>query len=101
MTGGNIISRVRSGSQQSYAVRTIVKAITDDARAMNPDITEERAVQMAVKRIEELGPRGALIDFGPNTRAVGRSVYDIPGEGKAKIESLTLNLQLHKASNSP
>ena len=87
MTGGNIISRVRSGSQQSYAVRAIVKAITDDARAMNPDITEEQAVQMAVQRIEELGPRGALIDFGPNTRAVARSVYDIPGEGKAKIES--------------
>ena len=86
-TGGNIISRARSGSQQSYAVRTIVKAITDDARAMNPDISEEQAVQMAVQRIEELGPRGALIDFGPNTRAVARSVYDIPGEGKAKIES--------------
>ena len=87
MTGGNLISRINSGSQQSYAVRTIVKAITDDARAMNPDVTEEQAVQMAVKRIEELGPRGALIDFGPNTRAVARSVYDIPGEGKAKIES--------------
>ena len=90
-TGGNLISRIKIGKwdspQQGYAVRTIVKAITDDARAMNPDIPEEQAVEMAIKRIEELGPRGALIDFGPNTRAVGRAVYDIPGEGKAKIES--------------
>ena len=40
---------------------------------------------MALERIEKLGPEAALLDMGPNSRALGFTVAGIPGKGKTKI----------------
>ena len=62
-------------AQEGVAARKVAEALTRDG--MTP--------QQAAARIQELGPEGALMDIGANTRSLARSAYTVPGEGKTKI----------------
>ena len=85
--GGNLIARLRPEMQESGAARKVMQAIMDDMIVANPDMNADQALVLASKRLQELGPRAALMDLGPNSRALASAVYDVPGAAKTEIES--------------
>ena len=69
MTGGN--------NQKTKAMRKVVEAL----RADHPEKTLDEIGTM----VEELGPEGALMDAGPNSRGLLFTVFAKPGETKAQV----------------
>jgi hypothetical protein len=41
--------------------------------------------EQAAAKIKSMGPEAALMDAGPNSQALARAAYTVPGEGKTKI----------------
>ena len=74
--GGNLIARLSPQSQESLAARKIMQSMMDDGLTL----------EQAGARLEELGPRGALMDLGPNSRSLASAVYGVPGKGKDVID---------------
>ena len=69
--------------QQSQAARKIAEAMERDG--VSPE--------QAAARMEEMGSEAALLDLGPNTRALAGSAQQTPGEGKTKITDFLINRQ--------
>ena len=69
--------------QQSLAARKIAEAMERDG--VSPE--------QAAARMEEMGSEAALLDLGPNTRALAGSAQQTPGEGKTKITDFLINRQ--------
>lgn len=84
--GGNLVRRLRPQMQETGAARKIMQAIADDMSIANPSMNHGEAMLLAGRRIQELGPRAALMDLGPNSRALAGAVYDVPGVGKTQID---------------
>ena len=80
-TGGRVLAdqltRVSKHQQHSMALRKIAEALEQDG--LNPD--------QAMRRIESLGPEGALMDVGENSRRLAYSVYARTGKGNQKIQN--------------
>lgn len=71
----NLVERFSDKVQGTVALRKVAEALERDG------FTPERALQ----RINDLGPEAALIDIGPNSRALAFTAFGIPGKGKSKI----------------
>ena len=69
--------------QQSQAARKIAEAMERDG--VSPE--------QAAAKMEEMGSEAALLDLGPNTRALAGSAQQTPGEGKTKITDFLINRQ--------
>ena len=69
--------------QQSLAARKIAEAMERDG--VSPE--------QAAAKMEEMGSEAALLDLGPNTRALAGSAQQTPGEGKTKITDFLINRQ--------
>jgi hypothetical protein len=69
--------------QQYMAARKIAEAMFRDG------VTPEQA---AVK-MQEMGSEAALLDLGPNTRALAGAAQQTPGEGKTRITNFLVNRQ--------
>ena len=69
--------------QQSQAARKIAEAMERDG--VSPE--------QAASKMEEMGSEAALLDLGPNTRALAGSAQQTPGEGKTKITDFLINRQ--------
>lgn len=61
--------------QGTKAARKLSEAL------MRDDLTPAQAAQ----RVTDIGPEAALIDAGPNTRALGHTVNAVPGKGKKAL----------------
>jgi len=72
----NTLARTSNKVQGTAAVRKITEALERDG--FTPS--------QALKRLDELGPDAALLDAGPNARALGFTVKGQPGAGKKRIE---------------
>ena len=79
----NTLARTSNKVQGTAAVRKITEALERDG--FTPS--------QAIKRLDELGPDAALLDAGPNTRALGFTVKGQPGAGKKKIEKFITERQ--------
>ncbi len=79
----SFLGRFSSKLQGTRALRKVAEALERDG--FTPS--------QALKRIEQLGPEGALLDAGPNTRALGFTVKGLPGAGKKKIEKFVMERQ--------
>jgi len=71
----NLLSRFSDKRQGTVALRKIAEALERDG--FTPD--------QALQRIEDLGPDAALIDVGPNSRALGFTAFGTPGKGKDRM----------------
>ena len=76
--GDQTIGRMGANNQASVAARKAVEAMMRDG--MTPDD--------AIARVTQMGPDAALMDIGPNTRALAAATARAPGEGKALIDRL-------------
>lgn len=70
-------------NQPTAAARKLAEALERDG--MTP--TD------ALARIQEMGPRAALLDTGPNVRSLARSAATVPGEGKTMISDFLTQRQ--------
>lgn len=71
----SLVTRFSSKTQGTKALRKVAEALERDG--FTPS--------QALKRIDELGAEAALVDIGPNSRALGFTVFGIPGKGKETI----------------
>jgi len=71
----NTLRRFTEKGQGTRALRKVAEAMERDG--LTP--------RMALERIEKLGPEAALLDVGPNSRALAFTVAGIPGTGKTKV----------------
>jgi len=71
--------------QKTMAMRKIVEALKQD----HPNMS----LNDIAKRIQELGPEGALMDAGPNARGLLFAVFAKPGEMKKKIQDFLVKRQ--------
>lgn len=71
----DLMNRFTSKKDGAMATRKVVEALQRDG------FTPSQALKM----IDKLGPEAALLDAGPNTRALGFTTAGIPGEGKKKV----------------
>ena len=69
--------------QTDAASRKVAEALVRDG--MTPD--------QALARVQQLGPEAALLDVGPNSTALARAAYTVPGEGKTRIGEFLTNRQ--------
>lgn len=72
----NLVERFSSKVQSTVALRKVAESLERDG------FTAEQAL----KRIDELGPEAALLDVGPNSRALAFTAFGIPGKGKTRIQ---------------
>ena len=77
-----IVSRMPF-QQRSMAARKIAEAMARDG------ITPEQAAA----KMQEMGSEAALLDLGPNTRALAGAAQQTPGEGKTGITNFLVNRQ--------
>jgi hypothetical protein len=71
----SLLGRFSDKRQGTVALRKIAEALERDG------FTPEQALE----RINKLGPESALIDVGPNSRALGFTAFGTPGKGKDRI----------------
>ncbi len=69
--------------QAGAAERKVAEALTRDG--WTPD--------QAAARVQQFGPEAALMDAGPNTRALMAQAYQTPGEGKAMLDTFLTKRQ--------
>jgi len=79
----NLLERTSSKIQGTVALRKVAEALERDG------FTPEQALE----RINKLGAESALIDVGPNSRALGFTAFGIPGKGKDKIQKFLQDRQ--------
>tara|TARA_R110000787_G_C13424056_1_gene445100 strand:+ start:812 stop:2887 length:2076 start_codon:yes stop_codon:yes gene_type:complete len=84
--GGNLVRRLNPQMQETGAARKMMQAIANDMSIANPSMNHGEAMLLAGRRIQELGPRAALMDLGPNSRALAGATYDVPGAAKTQID---------------
>lgn len=78
-----VMSRVGSKYQASAAARKVAQALMRDG--LSPD--------EAAARINRLGPDGALMDVGSNTRELAASTARAPGPGKSLLNDFVVGRQ--------
>jgi len=71
----NLVSRFSDKRQGTLALRKTAEALERDGLTLN----------QALNRLDELGPEAALLDMGPNSRALAFTAFGIPGKGKKQI----------------
>jgi len=79
----NLLSRFSDKRQGTMALRKVAEAMERDG------FTPEQALQ----RIDELGPEAALLDVGPNSRALTFTAAGRPGKGKTRIAEMIRDRQ--------
>lgn len=79
----NIFGRFSDKKQATVALRKTAEALERDG------LTPSQALQ----RIDELGDEAALIDVGPNSRALAFSAFGIPSKGKKTIQKFLTDRQ--------
>jgi len=85
-TVGGLLKHIVPNSQEAHATKVVMDAVVADVKAKYPHMDEKEVWRYAEQRMDEMGPRGALIDMGPTSRGLGRQVYETPGQGSADIE---------------
>lgn len=83
MAGNSLARWTPQSDQETFAIRKMVEALRRDGFD---------SAEAAMKRIEELGPEGALMDAGVNSRKLLQSVIGRPGEGSEMVQGF-LNLR--------
>jgi len=79
----NLVSRFSDKRQGTMALRKVAEAMERDGLTLDG----------ALKRMDELGPEAALLDMGPNSRALAFTAFGIPGKGKLKIQQKLIDRQ--------
>lgn len=79
----NVLGRFSDKRQGTVALRKIAEALERDG------FTPEQAL----KRIDELGPDAALLDVGPNSRALAFAASGVPGKGKTTVQKFVRDRQ--------
>ena len=85
-TVGGLLKHLEPNSQNAHATKVVMDAVVADVKAKYPHMEQEEVWKYAEQRMDEMGPRGALVDMGPNSRSLARQVYETPGQGSADME---------------